>query len=392
MNDHKITESSDVAVVIAPFTPDADPIDLGASQKISLVIRALASLGYSVHLVDSSHSREVWSTPQRGDAVIAEGCEIRLWRPMRLPMRALGKLANFLWLHNFDRDLAHLRPAAVWVYNSYAYEARLALRVNRRLPTRLVFELEDLPTARKRGFSPKPWLDSLFFRPLLRRATTVTFVNDVLKQRYEPVVAQALLLPSILGCDLKPISGRPRFTEATTTVGYFGGLEHEKGADTLLASLDSLPSTARLLVTGSGSLSDRFRVEAERQPTKLAFYGQVSRDRLVSLMGQCDVIVNPHRSIHGMANGVFPFKVFEGIASGALIVSTGLPSVADSLTGAILEYDGTPLGLVNAIEKSREYYRQHSSQRVEVRDTVWHNYDFESFRKKVREITRRAAS
>jgi glycosyltransferase involved in cell wall biosynthesis len=375
-----------IAIVIAPFAPDAGVIDLGATQKIGLVIMALARAGHEVHLIDSSHTRCGWFRPQRRVAMAVGDCDIQLWRPARLPFRPLGKFLNVIWLHGFDRDLARLRPAVVWVYNSYAYEARLALLIQRRSLSKLVFELEDMPAARRRGFSPKPWIDSQFFGPLLRRATAVTFVNDVLRRRFEKFTASALLLPSILGNDLRPVSVMERFSSNKLTVGYFGGLETEKGADSLLRTVSELPEGCRMVVTGSGTLEDQFRLLSQRYPDRLSFHGKVTRSRLVALMGQCDIIVNPHAPISGMDDGVFPFKVFEGIASGALLISTPLPSVDHSLEGAIIEYDGSAAGLVRAIHSARNYYHLHAEKRTLARICIWDIYGFEAFCQRIRAL------
>lgn len=375
-----------VAVVIAPYAPDAVPWALGAGQKIRLVVEALLELGYDVHLVDSSHQVCGRFPAQRRAQLALKGGTVLLWRPRRYRWRPLGKLMNYLWLHAFDRQLAALEPTVVWVYNSYAYEARLALAVAARSRARLVFELEDLPESRPRGFSPKPWLDARYFQPLLRGASAVTFVNDALLQRFRGSVRRSLLLPSILDEDMRSLSTRRRFETQVITVGYFGGLEVEKGADRILAAVEHLPSQTRLVITGSGTLASQFAEVASRYPEALSFHGTVSRSRLVELMASCDVILNPHTAIDAMENGVFPFKVIEGVASGALLVSTPLPPVTVDLNSAIRIYDGTLEGLINAIATSRDHYASRFDDRVATIHALWERYSHSAFRESIRDV------
>ena len=158
------------AVVVAPFSPQGPAVHLGAAKKIELVIGLLNRLGFNVHLVDSSHPLVAFAAPLNGTPCFAGATPVTLWRPWCIPNRKLGKLINVLTCAGFMRRVRGLRPAFVWVYNAYSFEARAALYLKRHGSARIVLELEDLPLARGRGLNPKPWLDHLFFRPLDRKS------------------------------------------------------------------------------------------------------------------------------------------------------------------------------------------------------------------------------
>jgi hypothetical protein len=83
---------------------------------------------------------------------------------------------------------------------------------------------------------------------------------------------------------------------------------------------------------------------------------------VLSLMMRCDAIVNPHASIAAMGDGVFPFKVCEALASGALLISTPLPSIDISLDDAVLAFDGSGAGLVRALQDAPGFFaRRHAA-------------------------------
>ena len=77
----------------------------------------------------------------------------------------------------------------------------------------------------------------------------------------------------------------------------------------------------------------------------------VEDDTLENLMHRCNVIVNPHSKLPGSGEaGIFPFKVIEAIAAGTILVSTPHPSCGHDLSEAIIPFNGTPEGLLEAFE------------------------------------------
>jgi glycosyltransferase involved in cell wall biosynthesis len=371
-------------VMVVPYAPEQPSADLGASKKIELVARLLHELGYTVHLVDSSHPHLAFAGPVADQPASLNGVPVRLWRPHCLPNRKLGKLLNMLLAARFVRALRPLAPVLVWVYNSYSFEARAALALKRWTRARIVFELEDLPLARGRGLNPKPWLDQHFFPKLLAAADLVTFVNAVALRRFESRARRALLLPSLLQQALVDAPQQPRFAQRLRRVGYFGGLTQEKGAGLLLELVPRLRPEWTLVVTGVGELSGAFQALQRKHPERLEFHGMVPHASVVSLMLGCDVIVNPHSSIAQMQDGVFPFKVCEALASGALLVSTPLPSIDIDLSRAVLGFDGTVDGLLASLAAAAAHQERHADEIARVRQAVCDSFSEASMRQRLR--------
>lgn len=361
-------------ILVAPYAPEMPLLNLGASKKIQLIASLLSRLGFNVHHVDSSHPHEHFAAPVLARPTHIEQTSVTLWRPFCLPSRKAGKLLNIYGSQPLFQKLARLKPDLVWVYNSYAFEARLGLYLQRVTGARLVFELEDLPLSRGRGLNPKPFLDQHYFRPLLKKADLVTFVNAVLLQRHRQDVRAGLLFPSILQQALVEQLPTPRFEGPRHRVGYFGGLDVDKGVGTLLELPPLMPPNWTLVVTGVGPLTTDLHELARKHPQQVEFHGAVSHARVLELMSGCDVILNPHSSITGMHDGVFPFKVCEALASGALLVSTPLPSIDIDLNSCVLFFDGSAKGLADALSKAPAHHGRHHDAIARVRDQVRNQY------------------
>jgi len=366
--------ASNVVVVVAPFTPGVEAPHLGAAKKIELVLGLLHRLGFEVHLVDSSHPGLAFTSSVHRQPCHVGSTPLTLWRPACLPHRKLGKLLNVLTAPRFMRPLARLAPAFVWVYNSYSFEARAALFLKRHAAAKVVLELEDMPLARRRSFNPKPWLDQYFLPRLLAAADLVTYVNAALRRGAAGASQRSLLFPSLLQQALVDAPQRLRFGQATRRLGYFGGLDAEKGADVLLQAVPRLPAGWTLVVTGVGGLDAAFRAAQAAHPAQLEFHGRVSHERVLELMQGCDAIVNPHTPISQMNEGVFPFKVCEALASGALLVSTALPSIDIDLSRSMLPFDGSAAGLLTALDAAPGFYAAHAPALADTRNAICARY------------------
>lgn len=365
---------SPVAVLVASYSPGFPAEHLGATKKIELVAKLLQRLGYDVHYVDSGHPEQRMTSPIQGQAAMVGESAVKLWRPACLPSRKLGKLVNVLSAGSLIDDLAAIKPQLIWLYNSYAFEARWGMALQARTGARLILELEDLPLARHRGLNPKPRLDQWYFERLLPRADMVTFVNADLMRQYEPAVKQSLLLPSVLQDAITNLPDRRRFEAEPHRLGYFGGLEVDKGVQVLLDLVPRMPSKWKLVVTGVGSLTAALREVATRHPNAIEFHGAVPHHEVVRLMSTCDAIVNPHAAITEMDNGVFPFKVCEALASGALLITTPLPAIDLDLAGHVETFDGSLDGLMQALQRAPALYARRHDALAALRQAVCQRY------------------
>lgn len=361
-------------VMVAAFSPGHPVLNLGAAKKIQLIVSLLDRLGFDIHFVDSAHPQEQFSSPVFGQASRIEQTPITLWRPMCVPSRKAGKLLNIYTSGQLFKKLAALKPELVWVYNCYAFEARMGRYLQKTTGARLVFELEDLPLSRGRGLNPKPWLDQAYYADLLGGSDLVTFVNAVLLTRHRKQVKQGLLFPSILQQALVDMPPRERFKQAQKRIGYFGGLESDKGVDVLIQLPAHMPADWTLVVTGVGTLTPELQSLAKQHPDRVEFHGAVSHAKVLELMQGCDAIVNPHSPITGMHDGVFPFKVCEALATGSLLISTPLPSINIDLDSCVLFFDGSAQGLAQALEAAPGHHATRKQAIDQVKDQVRAQY------------------
>lgn len=312
-------------VVVAPYAPPGrGATNLGATRKLEAVIKILARTDERVVLVNSIHD----ALPCRqigAQTLFVGGVEVLEITPPTYSSRPLGKLFNLFDVQELVRFIERLgTPSLVWLYNAYAFECLFA-SISRRFDAGIVLELEDWPLARSRGLNPKPiidWLAWLYIRAL---PDHVFAVNASVAKRLKIESHRTSLLPGFVSDAVVRLRcTAPPFTQPHLTVGYFGGLTVEKGADLVADLVMKLTTRANFIVTGAGTLENRFRVLANSAPN-LQFSGVVDDDQLFRLMGRCDVILNPHRPIRDFGTGIFPFKVMEAIASGRMVISTQLP-------------------------------------------------------------------
>jgi glycosyltransferase involved in cell wall biosynthesis len=360
-------------ILVAPFSPigSCEHPHLGAAKKISFVLQMLIRFNRPVVFINSAHNQLSYSRTRFDHKEIGGKPPFTTITPFTLRNRRLGKLLNLFGTKSLARQLATQKPVMVWIYNGYAFEAKLASELNEICGCPIVLELEDWHTARSRGLNPKPAFDLYYFKKVMRRATLVTCVNEATRQRTGLPSSRTMLLPSIVDKRLiLRAGGRVPFAQQPYRLGYFGGLTDEKGADIVLALANCLPSNWQLVVTGSGPLADSFSTIAANGLGQLHFINNATEDELYREMLGCDAIVNPHQSIATMGDGIFPFKVFEALASDRLLISTLLPQSGLPLDDIIMFYDGSVAKLSACLEHAQHFYESRLPNILRVGDKV----------------------
>jgi glycosyltransferase involved in cell wall biosynthesis len=339
--------------MIAPYLPDSG--SQGATHKIESVLRILARSGRRILFLNSAHIRAEFAPSSAAIRNIA-GVRLLQITPFTMPWRPAGKLANVLAMRSLVRRIAAIRPSLVWIYNSYAFEARFALMLSKTTDCRIVLEMEDLPRSRNRGrLNLKPILDAHYLQLLRRHATLITCVNQSVESSMSP--ARTMPLPYIMSPAVKLNGGEP-FQGAPFTLGYFGHLSIEKGVSIFPSLSASLPANWRFTVTGRGPLAAELHACAARSGGRMQFIENAPDEKLYELLSQCDAVVNPHWSIRAMGEGVFPFKVLEAVAAGRLVISTELPPCGFDLTQNVMNFDGTVDGLLRSLAAAPEFRRR----------------------------------
>jgi glycosyltransferase involved in cell wall biosynthesis len=275
-------------------------------------------------------------------------------------------------------------PRVAWFYNGYAFEMRVAKYLAKKYKSYTILEFEDWHFARQRFSSPKPYLDWLSWRITVKHLNAGVAVNNFLVQQLENFGIRSTLLPGVVLPSVAELPLRaPPFLTPRITIGYFGGLSLEKGADKILSLVAMANQDIDFIVTGSGALQSKFEDISRRIPHRLKFLGAIPEAEMIAALSKADVIVNAHN----INNGIFPFKVIEALASGRLLISTNLPIVGfENFADAIEFYDGTKHDLLSKVNNARTLYEKNKTQINLTADMVSKKYGQKSLIKIIGDI------
>ena len=173
-------------------------------------------------------------------------------------------------------------------YNLATY---LAVRAARRLGARtLFFTWQNL---RRRYPPPFRWMESYVYRNADGAIAGSQGAADVLRSK--GYIGPLRVIPQF-GVDptvFHPVS-RPD-QEGTLSVGYAGRLVREKGLDTLVEALASLPGSWKLVLCGVGPMRDELvaRFSALGLAERVTYNGQVPSKDMPKYLAMMDVLVLP---------------------------------------------------------------------------------------------------
>jgi glycosyltransferase involved in cell wall biosynthesis len=168
-------------------------------------------------------------------------------------------------------------------------------------------------------------------RPVLRAAARLL---EIAARRADGLVAATPHIAAKLGAKAVAIQNfplteefaaagdRPSAGNAPATVLYAGGISRARGAIEMIDAVGQTPEITTFHLAGMFE-SDGLFQQAQSLPgwRKVAFHGQLSRDRLAELMGTADiglVTFLPHPN-HVNAQ---PNKLFEYLSAGLLVVAS----------------------------------------------------------------------
>jgi glycosyltransferase involved in cell wall biosynthesis len=366
-------------VIVAPYTPiklTSKP-HLGAARKIELIVKAISEVD-DVVLVNTAHNNRNTSL-EVVDYVMSDELTIKMVNLSCFSSSFFGKILNLFQVRSAWVEVLKLgNPRAVWLYNGYAFESLFSLCAPREIKVKTIMELEDWHLARSRGFNPKPYVDYFLWKKVMKKIDYCFVINDLMQARLSDYNVKSSLLQGMIDPKLETLSSN-KFSGSINDkylIGYFGGLSKEKGADVVFELSKILPKRFEMHVCGAGAMEDEFEnIKLEN----FKFHGRVSDDELYETMCNCDIILNPHTPIDSMGGGVFPFKVVEAIASGAVLISTDLPRTAISgLLDSVEFYEGGVETLLSKIEEVAGKIRD-GLVNENGRDSALNNFSKKSF-------------
>jgi len=347
-------------VVIAPYAPiGSNTVNLGAARKIELFVDVIASFQREVLLINSAHDECVRSDIKVGARKVGARVVTEITPPLH-KKRQIGKFLNLLNTGKIASLIENIgKVELVWIYNAYAFEAKMANELAARFGCKVIVELEDSVNGRSRGLNPKPIFDRHYWGRLKGRVSGAVYVNKKFEEQYLTEVGDSrrMFLPGVVDNRVAQVPFmRKAFSDPeTTTIGYFGGLSAEKGVDGLMDLIKEINCDRyRFIICGTGPLESSLR-NMKAPAAKFRF--SVSYEEMVSLMAECDILVNPHKVTKRFLSGIFPSKVLEGVVTERLYVSTDLPDIGNiEIFKAIEFYDGSLVQLKEIVCTARDRY------------------------------------
>lgn len=113
---------------------------------------------------------------------------------------------------------------------------------------------------------------------------------------------------------------------------YAGSLTRRFGIDVLMEAFEQIPNeNYELWICGGGDYQDKVK-EISQHDNRVKFFGFVPKDKVLQLLSQTTILVNPRQNIGEYTKYSFPSKMME-------YLSSGVPVVAYKLDGIPDEYD-----------------------------------------------------
>lgn len=134
------------------------------------------------------------------------------------------------------------------------------------------------------------------------------------------------------------------------TILYSGGLDKERGIEVLLESIDYIEEDFKLIISGKGNLEHKV---IEKKDDRIEFIGFVDYSIVKENLMNADILVNCQLENHDFGEVSFPSKIFEYIATGNRIISSGVSDIKDFGKGCFYFYDDDdPKELAKAIKRA----------------------------------------
>lgn len=271
------------------------------------------------HWANLGIKTRLWLVDYHGNETVREydkGLEI-----ISTPVRTLSVFHRWI-VESFVHDP---RPDVV-VASGDCYIGLMAYWIARSLRARFVFDVYDKYDEFS-GYRRLAGVD--LFRYLLSRADTRLFASRGLMQDFAAEVERDILVPN--GVDMRRFAPRDQSQSRlaiglpldTFLVGYFGGMEPDRGVADLMDAIQKLRSggmDVELLLGGKEVPG----LDVHRPGIR--YLGNVPYDRMPVTLASCDLLAVPYRRSTFMDSGASN-KIAEAIACRRPLVATRTPNL-----------------------------------------------------------------
>jgi glycosyltransferase involved in cell wall biosynthesis len=321
--EDKRQEKPSQVIYVAAFASSDDGkwFSPGRARKIDQVLSHLSSLGLSLSGLNIAST-----IPQNHDIPITNMCSSRV-----MPIRYIQLIvSSIIFICSLT---SRSTPRYLWLYNTRSAEGLVALILLFFVPSlSLVIQLEDLAMARKANSGLSGLLDLASTHLLQLKASHVFAVSPQVASSFSLLTGRSVANIAVLPPALHPFlvnmaqNRRDPFQQDQISILYAGGYSIDKGVDILLDAFQSIHSQQfQLILVGSCPTSLHSVYSSNK---RISFAGVLTNLDLFNLYTSVDIIVNPHRPVLN-PGFIFPFKLLEVLASGALPLTTPVPGYED---------------------------------------------------------------
>ena len=324
-----------------------------ATQKIKTISHALLLKGYDVTIISSGVTSNHSINKSFTEYIVFPEGRVKVLYPLLVGYSGFGRFNFKQVIRILKKELKKSKRSTILAYNA-TIRSHWAFETGQNFSATNILELEDLPYARVSVANKRKNRKSEeIFNKVVGSASGIIYVSDHMKvpRHHNGITIHGILSEDILKKQYD-VSNRKKNIFVIT---YTGGLDYSKGIDILIESLKFIPDNCLLNIVGGGHLVSEIK-ELCKNNNKIRFHGFVERNKMLDIMFDSDILVNPHRSDDNLKEMVFPFKMVEYASTGIPLVSSGMARFRNQFDSHITFYnDDSPQSLANSIISVTEH-------------------------------------
>ncbi len=210
----------------------------------------------------------------------------------------------------------------------------------------------------------------------VRLPSATTVVSETLRDHYKDRHGREteVIANAVIPAAPRPVNKIAEFgLEKDQFLLFVGRISPEKGVHTLLAALEPLPRTKKLVLAGGSSYSDSY-IESVKEMAwgDVLFLGKVDHETIQELLSNCYAFVLPS-TIEGLS-----IALLEALSFGTCILTTSIPENLEVVGEAALVFPpedvDTLQDRLKAILDSPELVQKHRNLTAKRADG-WPNWD-----------------
>jgi glycosyltransferase involved in cell wall biosynthesis len=322
---------------------------LAGSFKSLLITNALSEAGHKVYSIPFGIPTErTWKIFKLFISRYDENHQQIVIYPAAFDAPILGLFYNSLSILKIMQRLNSKNKADVAViYNLGVFQSFLCFYLTHFLKIKVVIEYEDDATVGRNG-KPNYYntICKIVLNLIKHRISGCFAVTERLLAQF-PSTCKKLLVPGVIADDIVEFN---KYNIKSKHIVFTGVLNNDKGVDILIAAwkLITEKNGWSLHISGVGYLHSDIEMMVKTDST-IKYHGYVDRNVLVELLGNAKICVNPHRLTNSPGN-IYPFKLYEYIASGAWVITTPIAPIEERLLPAcIVTKDDSVSEMYNAL-------------------------------------------